>query len=77
MGEHESSLTVRIICHNETLKLIAIGSIALLVQVIGHHQLKDLSSFTSWSCTHVKHCMVGLDVKEEWREHANYFLSCE
>ena len=65
MSKHVCSLHVGIVGHYEPL----VHHFALTVQV-----LKDLYSFGARSCAHIEYFVLGLDIKQSYRYHADLFL---
>lgn len=65
MSEHICSLDVNIISHH-----ISRVHHAILMQV-----LQDLYCFAAWGRTHIKACVVWLDLQDRNRDHAHFFLA--
>jgi len=60
-GENTATIKRDIVCEQETL---------------AKHE-GDLRGFGARRRTHIQHSVVGLHIKQEWREHANFLLSRE
>ena len=64
MSEHIRSLDICVIGHH-----VAGIHHAVLMQV-----LQDLYRLAAWSCTHIKACVLWLDIQSCYRDHAHFLL---
>ena len=61
MGKQEGSFVVCIIGHHEPFIYFYVAFL-IVVQMVIHYELKNLSSLATWSSTHIEHRMMRFDV---------------
>lgn len=61
VSQHKGTFGVGIIRNNEPRRL---HLVIVVLEVVSHHELQDLSSFTARRGTHVEHRVMGLHIKK-------------
>ena len=65
---------VSVICHNEALRL---SRVFIRLQMVIVDYLQDLRSLAAWGRTHIKNRMMGFNIAQNRRHHADNLLPGE